>query len=223
MPPPLNEDLAGELSTIMSELEAMYGSGTHCFTEDECYDLEAFENIIDNSRDNEELLKAWNDLSIEDRKDWSLRIVGPWKKEQGGGGLEYFNKIKNEIGRKAAQVDYAGAIFDQKKLKAEYEQARIFAYPSLAEKGETFGLAVLEAMSCGCIPLVSSLACFEDFISPLDAYVFRIDEGRLKQELKKAIEGELSHEEKSGRAFEKSKEFELNTVALSYLKDFNRL
>ena len=27
---------------------------------EECYDLEAFENIIDNSRDADELLKAWS-------------------------------------------------------------------------------------------------------------------------------------------------------------------
>ena len=38
MPPPLNEELAGELSGIMTELEAMYGSGTHCFSENDCYD-----------------------------------------------------------------------------------------------------------------------------------------------------------------------------------------
>ena len=56
MPPPLDDDLAGEMASIMTELEAMYGNGTHCFSEDDCYDLEAFENIIDNSRDADELL-----------------------------------------------------------------------------------------------------------------------------------------------------------------------
>ena len=40
MPPPLDDDLAGELSQIMTELEAMYGAGKHCFSDDECYDLE---------------------------------------------------------------------------------------------------------------------------------------------------------------------------------------
>ena len=34
MPPPLDEDLAGELSSISTDLEAMYGSGTHCFNAD---------------------------------------------------------------------------------------------------------------------------------------------------------------------------------------------
>ena len=48
------------MASIMTELESMYGSGTHCFAEDDCYDLEAFENIIDNSRNPDELLKAWS-------------------------------------------------------------------------------------------------------------------------------------------------------------------
>jgi len=60
MPPPLDDELAGELSLIMTELEAMYGTGKHCFTENDCYDLEGFENIIDNSRDPDELLRAWS-------------------------------------------------------------------------------------------------------------------------------------------------------------------
>ena len=59
MPPPLNEELASELSEITTSLEAMYGSGEYCFDDEKCYDLEAFEKIIDNSRDPEELLRAW--------------------------------------------------------------------------------------------------------------------------------------------------------------------
>ena len=37
----------------------MYGTGSHCFEDGECYDLEAFENVIDNSRDTDDLLRAW--------------------------------------------------------------------------------------------------------------------------------------------------------------------
>ena len=59
MPPPLNKELASELSSITTSLEAMYGSGEHCYEDGTCYDLEAFESIIDNSRDPDELLKAW--------------------------------------------------------------------------------------------------------------------------------------------------------------------
>ena len=60
MPPPLNIELASELSSITTSLEAMYGSGEHCYEDGSCYDLEAFESIIDNSRNPEELLKAWH-------------------------------------------------------------------------------------------------------------------------------------------------------------------
>ena len=59
MPPPLNKELASELSSITTSLEAMYGSGEHCYEDGTCYDLEAFESIIDNSRDPKELLRAW--------------------------------------------------------------------------------------------------------------------------------------------------------------------
>ena len=59
MPPPFDEELAGELSSISTKLEAMYGAGEYCFDDGSCYDLEAFEQIIDNSRDPDELLRAW--------------------------------------------------------------------------------------------------------------------------------------------------------------------
>ena len=60
MPPPFNESLAGELSEITTKLEAMYGNGKHCYEDGTCYDLEGFEEILDNSRDPDELLKAWS-------------------------------------------------------------------------------------------------------------------------------------------------------------------
>ena len=59
MPPPLDQDLASELSDISTSLEAMYGTGEYCYEDGSCYDLEAFESIINSSRDSEELLKAW--------------------------------------------------------------------------------------------------------------------------------------------------------------------
>ncbi len=77
MPPPLDEELAGEMATIMTELESMYGNGSHCFSENDCYDLEAFENIIDNSRDPDELLRAWSGWREigKPMKDKYLRMV----------------------------------------------------------------------------------------------------------------------------------------------------
>ena len=78
MPPPLNDDLAGELSDISTKLEAMYGSGKHCYEDGLCLDLEAFENIIDSSRDSNELLKAWTGWHEigKPMKPMYLRMVG---------------------------------------------------------------------------------------------------------------------------------------------------
>jgi peptidyl-dipeptidase A len=59
MPPPLDESLARELSEITTSLEAMYGSGEYCYEDGHCFDLEAFEAIVDNSRNPKQLLSAW--------------------------------------------------------------------------------------------------------------------------------------------------------------------
>ena len=59
MPPPLDESLASELSEITTSLEAMYGSGEYCYEDGHCFDLEAFEAIIDKSRNPKQLLSAW--------------------------------------------------------------------------------------------------------------------------------------------------------------------
>ena len=77
MPSPLDDDLAGEIAGISAQLEAMYGTGQHCFGEDDCYDLEAFEGVIDSSRDPDELLKAWEGWRNigKPMKDMYLRMV----------------------------------------------------------------------------------------------------------------------------------------------------
>ena len=59
MPPTLDESLASELSEITTSLEAMYGSGEYCYEDGHCFDLEAFEAIIDKSRNPKQLLSAW--------------------------------------------------------------------------------------------------------------------------------------------------------------------
>ena len=40
----------------------------------------------------------------------------------------------------------------------------VFCYPSVAERGETFGVAVAEAMAAGCAPVVSALDCFRELV-----------------------------------------------------------
>ena len=95
-------------------------------------------------------------------KDWCIRIVGPWEISQGGGGRGYVKQLKQLAGK--ANITFHGPVFDIEALSEFYRRASVFVYPSVAEKGETFGLSPLEAMAWGCAPVVSNLLCFKDFI-----------------------------------------------------------
>lgn len=94
---------------------------------------------------------------------YSLKIVGPWQVSAGGGGDEYLEKLRKLAGD--APIEFTGPVYDIEALNKYYIDASIFVYPSVAEQGETFGLSPLEAMAWGCVPVVSALGCFQDFIS----------------------------------------------------------
>jgi glycosyltransferase involved in cell wall biosynthesis len=95
---------------------------------------------------------------------WHLRIIGPHAVTQGGDGVEYLEELQALAQRRGAGCEFSGPIFDQDALIAEYRRGGLFVYPSLAETGESLGLAPLEAMATGCAALVSDLQCFDDFI-----------------------------------------------------------
>ncbi len=97
-------------------------------------------------------------------QSYRLKIVGPYDIAAGGGGTTYRNSLKSLA--EPAAVEFIDPIYDTDALNQLYAEASLFVYPSVAEKGETFGLAPLEAMAWGCVPIVSNLACFKDFIVP---------------------------------------------------------
>jgi glycosyltransferase involved in cell wall biosynthesis len=91
-----------------------------------------------------------------------LKIVGPVREDRGGGGKDYFLKLKKQAW--GLPVEFLEPIFEPRKLANIYRQADLFCYPSLAEKGEAFPVAPLEAMATGLVPIVSNLDCFKDYI-----------------------------------------------------------
>jgi glycosyltransferase involved in cell wall biosynthesis len=119
------------------------------------------------------LIQAFAQACTRGLSGWTLRLVGPADTAAGGGGQPWLDGLL--AGPKAAglPIEWLGPIYDQQQLLSHYKQAAIFVYPALAEQGETFGLAPLEAMACGAVPIVSALACFRDFITPgLNGLVF---------------------------------------------------
>jgi len=112
------------------------------------------------------LIEAFAQACSQGLSGWTLRLVGPADTAAGGGGLTWLEGLLALPLAAGLPIEWTGAIYDDQQLQQHYLQAAMFVYPSLAEQGETFGLAPLEAMACGAVPIVSDLACFRDFITP---------------------------------------------------------
>jgi len=112
------------------------------------------------------LIQAFAHARARGLTGWSLRLVGPADRAAGGGGMPWLQGLLAQPKAAGLPIEWLGPIYDDLQLQRHYKRAAVFVYPSLAEQGETFGLAPLEAMACGAVPIVSDLACFRDFISP---------------------------------------------------------
>lgn len=99
--------------------------------------------------------------------DWRLLLCGPSEVSQGGSGPDFLAQLRNGLATvmKPGTYELLDPQFDDRSLTEVYRRIGIFCYPSLAEHGETFGVAVVEAMAAGAVPVVSQLACFADYIS----------------------------------------------------------
>ena len=97
---------------------------------------------------------------------WRLLFCGPEDVARGGSGPQFRAELERELRSflPAEAVVFLTPQFDDDALARVYQSIDIFCYPSQAEQGETFGVAVAEAMAAGAVPVVSALACFTDFI-----------------------------------------------------------
>jgi glycosyltransferase involved in cell wall biosynthesis len=159
---------------------------------------------------------------------WKLVIVGPWQSRLGGGGEAYCEELRALAENSPGDVELIGPIFEADRLQAEFRSARLFVYPSLAEHGETFGLAALEAMAHGCAVVVSQLGCFRDFVREGNTgFSFdhrAADPARsLQRKLAEIVQdpGTLARVAAAGQR--KSEEYDVRAVAEKFLQDFATL
>lgn len=110
------------------------------------------------------LLRALGQLSAKALAGWKLEIVGPHETHLGGGGEEFAKNLRSLAAQSGLNLEWVGPVFEESELIRRYQSAAVFVYPSIAETGEALPVAPLEAMANGCVPLVSRLACFEDYI-----------------------------------------------------------
>ena len=165
-----------------------------------------------------------NSLKKINLKRWKVKIIGPWKINDGGSGLSYLNYLTNQITNKSITIENPISV---KKIFKLYKQTAIFVYPSLA-KNETFGLSVAEFMSYGAVPIVSNLDCFKDYITHnYNGMIFNHEKRNssllLSNYLKKLIKNNKFRLKLSKKAFNINKTHSVNKIAQTFLSDFKNL
>jgi glycosyltransferase involved in cell wall biosynthesis len=174
------------------------------------------------------LVEAFAGLTAQISSAWTLSIVGPAEEDLGGGGQSYLADLKRFAALAQGQVFFHGPVFDLESLEKHFYAARLFVYPSLAERGESFGLAPLEAMAHGCSVMVSSLECFTDFIS--DAETGLVFDHRshdpsiaLRKKLGSIMADQTLLERVAENGYRKSADYSTDRVADQFLHDFSSL
>lgn len=174
------------------------------------------------------LLEAATLLAGNMDSSWKLVLVGPTDVAAGGGGSDYFERLKKIAAPIKDRVEWVGPVYDSKRLSDYYRRSSLFVYPSLAEVGEACPLAPVEAMAEGCPALVSDLECFRDYLEDSsNGFVFNHRAKEPAAELAAKISLLLSDQSLLalvGRAaLLKAKEFSPATIADTYLRDFRTL
>lgn len=102
--------------------------------------------------------------SKDEETGWECVLVGPVEESEGGGGEAFAQELRGQV--EGLPVRFEAPVYDPMALARIYDQADLFVYPSISETGESFGIAPLEAMARGVVPVVSDLAVFRDYLQP---------------------------------------------------------
>ena len=174
------------------------------------------------------LIDAFALLPKTVREQWTLSVVGPWDIDAGGGGEAYLADLKRRASDSDIQVEWVGPVYELDALKAQYDRAEIFVYPSRAAQGEALPLAPVEAMARGSAPIVSSLKCFSDYLRHGEnGLVFASDTPDAAKALAAALSELIAAPEYRLRlrreALKTAASYTVDKIARQYLNDFEAL
>jgi glycosyltransferase involved in cell wall biosynthesis len=172
------------------------------------------------------LIKAFGLISESIKTDWRVVVVGPWEAKGGGGGQKYFEELKASA--KGMRLEFFGPVYQEAVLKKHYAAASIFCYPVQDGSGDAAPVAPREAMAFGCVPVVSSLPCFNDFIANEEnGLVFNPNApdqvADLSQQLERLMSDATLRQTLSRNAFLIHGLYSAKIIARKFLADFELL
>src|SRR5258708_13834316 len=93
---------------------------------------------------------------------WRLLLCGPSDISHGGSGASFRGRLLHRLSQAmhSSRFNLLDPQFNERTLAGVYRRINIFCYPSLAEKGDTFGVAAAEAIAAGAVPAAPRLDCF---------------------------------------------------------------
>lgn len=170
------------------------------------------------------LAEACGRLATGNERPPLLRLIGVSDVSGGGGGESYLNRLRSLVAS-PSDLELLPQILNREALAATLRKCDVYCYPSVADRGESFGVAPLEAMAVGCPTIVSALDCFREFVKPgANAMVFDHRGEEPVSELTAALEGLLSDGPRARRigraASETAKSFDKAVIAARYLTVF---
>jgi glycosyltransferase involved in cell wall biosynthesis len=158
--------------------------------------------------------------------DWRLRIIGPALASDGGGGPGYLEGLRATA--KGRPIEFHDPIFDPATLADAYRECDLFCYPSLADRGEAFPVAPLEAMACGLPVVTSAIDCLSEIVSVGETGWIFDHRGAgavevLRGALLVAMKVPARLHAMGAKAAEFARRFSCEQIASRYLLEFDRL
>lgn len=159
--------------------------------------------------------------------NWKLLIIGPHEYSEGGGGNNYFSILKL-LSQNQNNIEFIGTVYNENELIEYYAKSSIFCYPAQRQSGDAAPVAPREAMAYGCVPVVSNLECFKDFIeNGVNGLTYDNNVVSQAEELSivlwKLINDDILIEDISKRAKLIIKEFSTEIIGEQFLEDFGKM
>jgi len=171
------------------------------------------------------LIDAFNKLDRSISTSWLLNIVGPHEVKDGGSGDNYLAYLK-QISQ-SLNINFIGPVFNEDELIKYYIESKIFCYPAQNGSGDAAPVAPREAMAYGCVPIVSKLECFNDFINN-GVNGFQFDQGSKQQSaelsgiLFQLMSNEIETEVISNQAKLIVQDYSSPVIASLFIDDFKK-